>query len=251
MPELVWWKWVIGAFCAFNVGLAKTGMPGLAIMAVPLFVLTVGDARLSAGWLLPVLLTADLFAIVYYRRHAAANRLFALLPWVVIGMGAGAYALGYPEQLLRTLVGCILLGMLILFWLRKRQSGSLPHAPAAPEAWWHAGVYGSAAGFATMVANAAGPVMNVYLLSRRLPREEFVATGAWFFFCVNAAKIPVYHYHGLISAKSLAFDLALAPATIAGALLGRRLLHAIPEIWFERVALTLAFLGTILLFLPK
>ena len=246
---------MIGAFCAFNIGLAKTGMPGLAIMAVPLFVLTVGDARLSAGWLLPVLLTADLFAIVYYRRHAAANRLFGLLPWVVIGLAAGAYALGYPEQLLRRLVGGILLAMLIVFWLRKRQSRALPHASTTPEVppdvWWHAGLYGSAAGFATMVANAAGPVMNVYLLSRRLPREEFVATGAWFFFCVNAAKIPVYHYHGLISAKSLAFDLALAPATIAGALLGRRLLHAIPEIWFERVALTLALLGTILLFLPK
>ncbi len=220
-------------------------MPGLGIMAIPLFVLTVGDARLSAGWLLPLLLTADLFAIVYYRRHAAANRLFALLPWVVIGLVAGAYALSYPEALLRVLVGCILLGMLILFWLRKRQ-------PAMPqEMWWHAGVYGGAAGFATMVANAAGPVMNVYLLSRRLPREEFVATGAWFFFCVNAAKVPVYTYHGLISWKSLAFDLALAPATIAGALLGRRLLHAIPEIWFERGALTLAFLGTILLFIPK
>ena len=70
-------------------------------MAIPLFVLTVGDARLSAGWLLPVLLTADLFAIVYYRRHAAANRLFTLFPWVVIGLAAGTYALGYPEQLLQ------------------------------------------------------------------------------------------------------------------------------------------------------
>jgi len=245
LPELVWWKWAIGLFCAFNIGLAKTGMPGLGIMAVPLFVIAVGDARLSAGWLLPILLTADLFAIVYYRRHAAANRLFALLPWVALGLGAGAYALGYPEALLRSLVGAILMGMLVLFWLRKRQA-----LPAA-EAWWHAGVYGGAAGFATMVANAAGPVMNVYLLSRRLPREEFVATGAWFFFCVNATKIPVYSYHGLFSWKSLAFDLALAPATIAGALLGRRLLHAIPELWFERAALTLAFLGTILLFLPK
>jgi uncharacterized membrane protein YfcA len=245
LPELVWWKWVIGAFCAFNIGLAKTGMPGLGIMAIPLFVLTVGDARLSAGWLLPVLLTADVFAIVYYRRHAAANRLFALLPWVVLGLAAGAYALSYPEQFLRYLVGVILLGMLFLFWLRKRQT-TLP-----TEAWWHAGVYGGAAGFATMVANAAGPVMNVYLLSRRLPREEFVATGAWFFFCVNAAKVPVYQYHGLFSWKSLAFDLALAPATIAGALLGRRLLHVIPEIWFERAALALAFLGTVLLFLPK
>jgi len=250
LPELVWWKWLLGAFCAFNIGLAKTGMPGLGIMAVPLFVLTVGDARLSAGWLLPVLLTADLFAIIYYRRHAAANRLFTLLPWVVIGLAAGSYALGYPEQLLRTLVGFILLGMLLLFLWRKRQK-TLPSDVHRPEARWHAGVYGVAAGFSTMVANAAGPVMNVYLLSRRLPREEFVATGAWFFFCVNAAKIPVYHYHGLFSWKSLAFDAALAPATIAGALLGRRLLHVLPEVWFERIALTLAFLGTVLLFLPK
>ena len=245
MPELVWWKWAIGFFCAFNIGLAKTGLPGLGIMAIPLFVLTVGDARLSAGWLLPVLLTADVFAIVYYRRHAAANRLFALLPWVVVGLAAGAYALSWPEHVLRNLVGVILMGMLGLFWLRKRQA-ILPL-----EVWWHAGVYGGAAGFATMVANAAGPVMNVYLLSRRLPREEFVATGAWFFFCVNASKVPVYYYHGLFSWKSLAFDLALAPATMAGALLGRRLLHVIPEIWFERAALTLAFLGTVLLFLPK
>ncbi len=220
-------------------------MPGLGIMAVPLFVLTVGDARLSAGWLLPVLLTADLFAIIYYRRHAAANRLFTLLPWVVVGLAAGAYALSYPEWMLRMMVGLILIGMLLLFWLRTRQT-TLP-----TESWWHAGVYGWSAGFATMVANAAGPVMNVYLLSRRLPREEFVATGAWFFFCVNASKIPVYQYHGLFSWKSLAFDAALAPATIAGALLGRRLLHAIPEGWFERMAFVLALLGTLLLFVPK
>ncbi|MBY0506526.1 MAG: sulfite exporter TauE/SafE family protein [Bryobacteraceae bacterium] len=246
MPELVWWKWAVGLFCAFNIGLAKTGMPGLGIMAIPLFVLTVGDARLSAGWLLPILLVADLFAIVYYRRHAAANRLFTLLPSVALGLAAGAYALSYPESVLRPLVGCIMLAILFLFWLGRRRATQLP-----VDAWWYAGFYGGAAGFSTMVANAAGPVMNVYLLSRRLPREEFVATGAWFFFCVNVSKAPVYAYHGLFSCQSLLFDLALAPAAIAGALLGRHLLNVLPEIWFERIALSLAFLGTILLFLPK
>jgi hypothetical protein len=58
MPELFWWQWGLGALCAANVGMAKTGMPGMGVMVVPLMVLTVGDARLSAGWLLPILCMA-------------------------------------------------------------------------------------------------------------------------------------------------------------------------------------------------
>ena len=40
--------------------------------------------------------------------------------------------------------------------------------------------------------------MNLYLLARRLPKHEFVATGAWFFFVVNLLKLPIYAFHGLI-----------------------------------------------------
>lgn len=243
MPDLPLWKWLLGALCAFNIGVAKTGMPGLGILAVPLFVLTVGDARASAGWLLPILISADLFAIYYFRRNAAATRLFSLLPWVIVGMSIGAFVLKYDDRVLRPIVGVIILLMLGLYLLRKRAVYPLPTEGVAAS-----GFYGSFAGFATMIANAAGPIMNIYLLSRKLTREDFVATGAWFFFLVNVSKVPVYLCHGMITQRSLAFDAILLPATVGGALLGRRLLDRIPQNVFEWSVTILSFVATLALF---
>ena len=221
------------------VGVAKTGMPGVGILAIPLMVLTVGDTRQSAGWLLPILCTADLFAVFYWRRHAAANKLFAMAPWVVVGMGGGWAALYLPERILRPMVGVIVLVMLTLYLYRRYKSDLRPA---------HGGIYGMAAGFATTVANAAGPVMNLYLLTKQLPKEEFIATGAWFFFVINLAKIPIYASVGLFSKTSLAFDALLAPAVLLGALTGRWLLGRIPPKVFEAVVIVMTAASTVLLF---
>ena len=197
MPQLMWWQWLLGAACAFNIGVAKTGVPGLGILVVPVMVLAIGDAKHSAGWLLPILCTADLFALYFWRKHAEVNRLFSLAPWVIAGMAAGAAALSLPERTLRPMVAVIVLSMVAAHIWRRARADSMP-AAGAP--------YGVAAGFATTVANAAGPVMNLYLLSKKLPKEEFIATGAWFFFIINLAKVPIYAYHRLFSAQSLAFN---------------------------------------------
>jgi hypothetical protein len=240
-PHLVPWQWAVGAVCAFFVGLGKTGLPGLGILVVPLMVLMVGDARQSAGWLLPVLCTADLFAIYYWRRNAEARRLFSLAPWVVAGMALGAAALGLSERLLRPVVGAIVLVMLALYVRRRLR----PHAVEAPA---HGAPYGVAAGFATTVANAAGPVMSLYLLSQRLSKEDFVATGAWFFFVVNLAKTPIYTWHGLFTGPSLAFDLAMIPAVLAGALAGRWVVRRASQRLFETLVVALTAVSTLMLF---
>ena len=57
---------------------------------VPLMVLTTGDARAATGWTLPVLSTADVSALIYWRRSADAKRLFSMAPWTLVGMAAGA-----------------------------------------------------------------------------------------------------------------------------------------------------------------
>jgi uncharacterized membrane protein YfcA len=215
-------------------------MPGLGILAIPLMIITVGDAKRSAGWLLPVLCTADLFAIYYFRRHAAAGRLFQLMPWVAIGLVGGALALSLTEQVLRPLVAGIILVMLLIYLYRRYHANEIPEAHPIP--------YGVAAGFSTTVANAAGPVMNLYLLSQRLPKQEFVATGAWFFFFVNLLKVPIYAWHGLFSRASLMFDLAMIPAVLAGALTGRWLLERIPVRVFEWAVIGLTAVSTILIF---
>jgi len=227
--------------CAFFVGVSKTGVPGLGILVVPLMVLTVGDARQSAGWLLPVLCTADLFAVYYWRRNAAARRLFSLAPWVLAGMVFGAAALGLSERALRPVVGVIVLVMLALYVRRRLRS----HQVEVPV---HGAPYGVAAGFATTVANAAGPVMSLYLLSKRLSKEDFVTTGAWFFFVINLTKLPIYTWHGLISRHSLAFDAMMVPAVLAGALTGRWLVYRIPQKLFEALVVALTAISTLILF---
>lgn len=249
-------RFALAALAGLLTGVAKTGVPGFGIAAVPLMVLAVGDARDAAGWLLPLLCLADLFAIATYRRRADAPRLFGLLPWVLCGIGLGAITLAAPARSLRLLVAAIVIGMIALRWLRGRRAVTgtpdIPTPPAAPrDRWWQAAGYGVSAGFATTVANAAGPVMNLYLLARRLPKQEFVATGAWFFFVVNLVKLPIYLAYGLIDRRSLIANAALAPAVVAGALLGRAVLHRLPQATFDKLVMALTVCAAALLLLPR
>lgn len=241
MPELAWWQWALGSTAAFLVGVAKTGVPGLAILVVPMMALAVGDVRASAGWLLPVLCMADVFAVWYWRRHAEASRLFSLAPWVLLGLAGGAVALSLPQRDIRMLVGSIVMLMLLAYFYTRWISRPSPASR-------HAATYGIAAGFATTVANAAGPIMNLYLLSKQLPKEEFVATGAWFFFIINLTKVPVYLWHGLFSVRSLAFDAFMFVPVMAGAITGRWLIHRIPNRLFETLVIGLTGVATVLLF---
>jgi uncharacterized protein len=250
-PDLAPWQWALGAVCAVFVGLAKTGVPGFGIFVVPLMVLTVGDARQSAGWLLPLLSVADVIAVVRFRRQAAARRLFSLIPWVLVGMAGGAFALGGPEAWLRRLVGVIVLVMIALRLFRNPNKVAPTPEPAVTSPRESgAAAYGVAAGFATTVANAAGPIMNMYLLAKRLPKDEFIATGAWFFLVINLAKLPLYSARGLVSARSLLFDLALVPAVFIGAGVGRAISARLPQKMFERVVLSLTAAAALLLLLP-
>ena len=79
---------------------------------------------------------------------------------------------------------------------------------------------GVVAGFATMTANAAGPVITIYLLLGGLTVLEIVGTGAWFFLAVNVAKVPFSAGLSLISRDSLQLDAILVPALLVGAVAG-------------------------------
>ncbi|CAM5743565.1 hypothetical protein SALBM311S_11557 [Streptomyces alboniger] len=50
--------------------------------------------------------------------------------------------------------------------------------------------YGVLGGFTTMVANAGGPVMSMYLLSAGFRKLGFLGTSAFFFLIVNVSKVP-------------------------------------------------------------
>ena len=99
---------------------------------------------------------------------------------------------------------------------------------------------GILAGFTTLIANAAGPLMAIYLLAMRLPKMEFVGTGAVFFMILNWFKVPFMVNLGLIDTGSVRFDLLLAPAVVLGAFAGRALLPRVNQRLFENLALALS-----------
>jgi uncharacterized membrane protein YfcA len=241
MPDLAGWQWALGLGCALFTGIAKTGIPGVAIVIVPLMALVAGRSTSSPAWLLPLLLTGDIFALFYWRRNASTVRLTKLAPWVAVGIAGGAAALGLDARVLKPLIGVIVTVMFLLYLARRFRPDWLADTT-------HPVPYGVAAGFATTVANAAGPVMSLYLLGQKLPKEEFIGTGAWFFFLVNASKVPIYASHSMFSQASLMFDLLMAPAVIAGALAGRWIIQNISPRVFEWMVILLTATSIPLLF---
>jgi uncharacterized protein len=240
IPNLAPWQWLLGAFSAPAIGVAKTGLPGLGSFVAPLMVLTVGDARYAAAWTLPILSTADVFAVLFWHKHADARKLFSLIPWVAAGMLAGAIALGLSEHTLRRVIGCVVVLMLVVHIVRRRN----PQQQVAGSPSF----YGIVAGFASTIANAAGPVMNMYLLSRKLPKEQFVATGAWFFLVINLAKVPIYSWHHLFNSTSLSFDLLMVPAVVCGAFAGLWIVHRVPQRLFDMMIVLLTGISAFVLF---
>ncbi len=240
------WQWVLAVVAALVIGLAKTGISGMGLLAVVIFA-NLMPARQASGFVLPMLVFADVVAVVSYRRHAQWSYLWKLFPWTALGVVAGYFALGrIDDRQAKVLIGIIVLTLLAVHLVRRSR-------PAAEEraeyGWWYAPVIGILAGFTTLVANAAGSLMIIYLLSMRLPKMEFMGTGAYYFLLMNLFKVPFMMNLGLIDAHSFKGNLLLLPAVIVGALAGRVILKKLDQKLFENLALGLsAVAGVKLLF---
>jgi len=234
--------WIVVALCSLMVGTTKTGMPGLGIMVVPLMALVL-PARQSTGILLGILILADLFAIVYHRRNAKWSHVLRLLPAAFAGIVAGYFGLKVVnDRQLKPIIGGIVLIMLGINYWRTRTGGEETPVPAQ---WWFAVGLGFMAGVTTMMANAAGPVMIIYLLAMRLPKVEFVGTAAWFFFVINWLKVPFSANLELMTAESVKLDLMMLPFIAAGAIAGIFFLKRIPQKAFTAVVQILAVAAAI------
>ena len=234
-PALLW----AGAG-AVLIGLAKNGVPGLGILVVPLLAHAF-PARESVGILLPMLIVGDVTAIILYRRHAQWRKLLGLLPYVILGgIVAGFVLARLDNESLRPLLGALILGLLVLELIRMRANWiRLPHHPL------FVGGIGVSAGFATTIGNAAGPIMNLYFLSRALPKHQFVGTAAWFFFVVNASKVPLYVHLDMITGQTLLLNVAMVPLILLGALAGYKLLPVIPQKLFNGLVLAVTALAAL------
>lgn len=230
------WQWILVVFGAFSVGVAKTGVAGLGILFAAIMA-NLMPTKEASGFVLPLLIVGDVFAVIAYRAHAKWALLWKLFPWTALGVVLGYLAMDrIDDRQARLLIGSIIVGMVVMHVWRQRGGGSAT-AHLSP---WLAPVFGILGGCTTLVANAAGPLMALYFLTMRLPKMEFVGTAAMFFLVLNVFKVPFMVDLGLITESSATFNLLLAPAVLAGAWLGRRLLPRIDQKLFEKLALALS-----------
>lgn len=247
LTDLSLLDWTLLAVAGLMVGFAKTAVGGVGPLAVVLFAVVL-PARLSTGALLPLLIAGDLVAVAIYRRHGSVRELMRLLPGVVPGLLLGAWFVANVDDTGMTLViGTVLLvmGGVQLAQRLTRSAEELPERATVHPLWTAA--IGVIAGFATMTANAAGPVMTLYLIMAGLPMLGMLGTGAWFFLVVNLLKVPLSTSLDLISGTTLLLDALLVPAMLVGAFVGARIVRGWHQRQFELVALTMSLVAAGLL----
>ena len=217
--------WIIAAISAFIVGVSKTGLVGIGIFG-NIFLTLVLPAKVVTGAVLPILILGDIVAVLLFRRHANWVQLWRIFPWAALGVVIGWFMLDKLEtHTINRVVGAIVVVIVILQVLREIRGQLEP-----PKHPLLAGSVGIIAGITTMIANAAGPIMSVYLLAMKLPKLEFVGTTSWYFLVMNLFKVPFGINLGIINTQSLLFDLKLVPFVLI-----------VPFVWISKIAVPWMF----------
>lgn len=243
---LTYTHWILIGVCAMLIGMSKTGVPGVSMIVVPTMAMIFGG-KASTGVLLPILITADLFAVIYYHRHAEWKPLLKALPWAFFGLliALWAGALVNDRQFKHIIAISVLFSLVLMVWndIAHKENALTVH-PA------FAAVFGILGGFATMIGNVAGPVFAVYLLALRLPKKTYIGTTAWFFAIINITKLPLqYFVWNNISSQSLRVDLLAIPFVMLGAYAGIKIVHRIKDPAYRWSVVVITFISALLIFL--
>ena len=237
--------WAMAIVAALAVGVSKTGFGGIGLIAV--FLMADLFGKPSVGILLPMLVIADLSVYPLFRKYASWGPVWKLLPPTLLGCTAGYFLLDrVPDAWARPVIGGIILLMVGLQLFRRFARDWFDRMAHSREAGVTAGVF---AGVATMMANAAGPVFQLYLLSRRFEKMELIGVGARFFLLINILKLPFLGGLSFITAGSLVFNAKLVPVILVGVLLGRRLVQAVSQRVFEWLVIVFAIVAGVRLLL--
>lgn len=234
------WAWLVLVSCALLVGFSKTAIGGVAMIAVVLAAVVL-PAKDSTGVALLLLLTGDLVAIWTYRHNVDWRLIGRLVLPVLLGIGLGALFLSWVDDLvLKRTIGAILL-VLLLLGLWPDRVGA--HRPAVAMG------YGGLAGFTTMVANAGGPAMSLYLLAAKYDKWRFLGTTSWFFFAVNVTKLPVSIGLRIVRPDTALVAAVLVPVVLLGTWIGRLTIKRIEQATFDRLVTVFVVISAVYLVL--
>jgi uncharacterized membrane protein YfcA len=237
-------SWLLILLAAFIIGLSKAGLKGIDMMNVTIMTIVFGG-KASTGIVLPLLCVADIFAVIYYNRHAQWPHFWKLIPWMIAGILVGVYAgKDINEALFRKIMAMIIiLTVIIMIALEVRKNIMIPDNKL-----FVAGT-GLVSGFTTMMGNLAGAFSNIYFLAMRMPKNNFIGTAAWVFLVINLFKLPfqVFYWKN-INLAVVKTDLVLLPALLAGFWAGVHIVARIRDDSYRKIVIVLTFAGALFIF---
>ncbi len=221
---------LLAFFGAVCIGLSKAGLSGTSTLNVVLMAKIFG-AKPSVGIVLPLLIVADFMGYVLNRKGGSWKSIIPMVPPAIAGVVLGWFMLDQIDNAsARIVIGWLIIALLIFnLVLNARRQDFIALTEHKGFSW----TMGFMAGAVTMIANAAGPVMTVYLLSQHLEKKDHLGVFSRFFLFINLFKVPFSADLGIINAPSLMTNLVLFPGVICGILLGWQILKRIPQKPFE------------------
>lgn len=243
--ELTSFNWLLAFFAAFLLGIGKAGIKGIGIVIVTIMAIVFGGKQ-STGVLIPLMVVADIFAVIYYHRHTQWRYLIKLLPTMVIGVLLGVWLGKYiSDEVFKQLMAILILFIVaFMFYMEYKKSKEIPTSRVFSNG------IGLLSGFTSMIGNLAGSFANIYFLAIRLPKNEFIGTAAWLFFIINVFKLPFHIFvWKTVTPKSLITDVFLIPGIVIGFLIGVKLVKVINNNQYRKFILIVTAIGALLILL--
>ena len=228
------------------IGIAKAGFGGgLGMLTTPLTVLAftkIGkNPQFAVGTLLPLLCAGDAFSLWHYWGKWEPKNLKYLLPGVVVGVVVGVQLMDrFSPRQTNFAIGVLALSFVTFQLVKERlfraEGAFAPnHAIGIP--------CGIGAGITSTFAHGAGPLVSVFLIPQRMPKEIFVGTTVLVFTCINWIKMPFFLAQGIITRETLLTGLYYFPLVPLGVWLGVWLNRRFSERMFLKVVYLLVFLA--------
>jgi hypothetical protein len=233
---------LILAISALCIGVSKAGFSGMSLIAVYLLADTFG-AKESLGIALPMLVMADLIVYPAFRKHGSWSQVWPVFFPALVGIVLGFILLPQlPNEVMKPVIGGIILAMALIQILRAFCSEQIERVAVSMGFRYSAAVSG---GLATVLANAAGPIFQLYFLTIRIPKMELIGVCSRFFLITNLIKLPMNAQLDLITKETLMQNLYLAPVLAFGIFGGKFFIHRIPQKSFEYLILIFAMIAGI------
>jgi uncharacterized protein len=192
---------------------------------------------------LPLLIVADMIGYWINKKGGSWAQVWRMAPPAMLGVVVGWWLLNrVDDDMARWGIGILILCLLGLKLLMD--AGKQCVLKLVKHQGFAIGM-GFTAGVVTMLANAAGPVMTIYLLAQKLDKPQWLGVFSRYFLLMNLFKLPFSFQLGIVNQKTLMTNLLLLPGVIAGVFIGAWLLKRMSQQVFEMVLMILTAVAAV------